>query len=182
MELRRWLSPSPSSQRSDTSMLIEKALQKMREAAAGQTGAHQILPVTQEPQRRVAREARVNPNIPKPQFPQVSIDASVAQNRRVLLPELVNLDGAQHRAEAAYRMLRTRLLQQMRNNRWTSLAFTSPGPGEGKSLTALNLALSIARDKSFDVFLLDLDMRNPSILAYLGGRPRSEVTQYFAGE
>jgi Mrp family chromosome partitioning ATPase len=46
----------------------------------------------------------------------------------------------------------------------------------------LNLALSMARDKSTEVFLIDLDMRNPSICNYLGIRPPRDITSYFAGE
>ena len=36
------------------------------------------------------------------------------------------------------------------------IGITSPGPGEGKSLTAVNLAISIVREKQHPVFLLDL--------------------------
>lgn len=80
-----------------------------------------------------------------------------------------------------YRMLRARVLQRCRDNAWSTLAVTSPGPGEGKSVSTLNLAFSIAREGNYDVFLLDLDLRNPSICRYLGLRPRVEVADFFAG-
>jgi Mrp family chromosome partitioning ATPase len=79
-------------------------------------------------------------------------------------------------------MLRARLLQRLRNNGWRSLAITSPGAGEGKSVTAMNLALNMARDKNNDVFLIDLDFRNPSICRFLDVLPPRELTSYFAGE
>src|SRR5688572_12668899 len=106
-------------------MLIEKALQKMREAAASRTGKHPVLPG--EPERRPAREARPKVQAVKPTFPRLEIDPHVAQNNRVLIGSLRKISGRDTQAEAAYRMLRTRLLQQMRTNHWTSLAFTSPG-------------------------------------------------------
>src|SRR3972149_2379408 len=45
----------------------------------------------------------------------------------------------------AYKVLRTRVWQQMRGNGWSTLAVTSANPGEGKTLTAINLAISLSR-------------------------------------
>jgi len=45
----------------------------------------------------------------------------------------------------AYKMLRTQVLQRFKEHDWNVLAVTSPGAGEGKTLTAINLAISIAR-------------------------------------
>ncbi|MEO0973758.1 MAG: CpsD/CapB family tyrosine-protein kinase [Pseudomonadota bacterium] len=71
-------------------------------------------------------------------------------------------------AADAFRMLRTRVLQLMRAHRWNSLAVTSPGPGEGKSVTALNLAISLSREVNHTVLLVDLDLRTPSVHRLLG--------------
>src|SRR5208282_1458097 len=40
-----------------------------------------------------------------------------------------------------FRMLRTQILMQMRQNAWQTLAVTSPNRGAGKSTVALNLAM-----------------------------------------
>src|SRR3990172_1538446 len=69
---------------------------------------------------------------------------------------------------AAYKMLRTQVLQRMVAKNWNALAITSPGPGQGKTLTAINLAISLAREVHHTVLLVDLDMRRPSIHRYLG--------------
>ena len=71
-------------------------------------------------------------------------------------------------AEGAYRMLRTRVLRQMRTNNWRRLGITAARPGEGKSLTAINLAIAIAAERSQPVVLVDLDLRRPRIHRYLG--------------
>ena len=46
----------------------------------------------------------------------------------------------------AYKMLRTQVMQRMAARGWNALAVTSPAPGDGKSLTAINLAISLARE------------------------------------
>lgn len=75
-------------------------------------------------------------------------------------------------ASASYKMLRTRVLQRMRPNAWRTLAVTSAGPGEGKSLTSINLAIQLARHARTSVVLVDLDLRNPSLHHRLGIEPR----------
>ena len=71
-------------------------------------------------------------------------------------------------AIAAYSVLRTRVLQRMRNNGWHTLLVTSPGAGEGKTLTALNLAVSLSRDVNQSVMLVDLDLRRFTVAKYFG--------------
>ena len=44
----------------------------------------------------------------------------------------------------------------------------SPHPGEGKTYTAVNLALSIAAEKDSEVLLVDADFAKPSVLTTLG--------------
>ncbi len=85
-------------------------------------------------------------------------------------------------ADASYRMLRTRILHRVRSNRWTTSVVTSPSQGDGKSLTALNLALSIAREGNSNVFLLDLDMRNPTLCNNLGVVPPVDMNDYLAAD
>ncbi len=71
-------------------------------------------------------------------------------------------------AAMSYKMLRTRVLQRMRANGWTTLAVTGTCPDEGKTLTAVNLSFSMARDVNASVVLVDLDLRQPSIYRTLG--------------
>jgi Mrp family chromosome partitioning ATPase len=71
------------------------------------------------------------------------------------------------RAES-YRQLRTQLLHKLRENNWHTLAVTSPNAHAGKTLTALNLAISLSMEVNQTVLLVELDLRNPSILDKLG--------------
>lgn len=65
-----------------------------------------------------------------------------------------------------YGVMRTHAMQRMRANDWRSLVVTSPKEGAGKTLTAVNLAISMARDTNHTVLLVDLDLRRPGVLRY----------------
>ena len=109
-------------------------------------------------------------------YPTLAIDQAHVQDHRV-----VGFGGVSPNALSAYRMIRTRLLQSMRTNHWRSIAVSSAGMGEGKSLTSINLALSLSREGNQNVFLIDLDMRRPTISRYLGVYPKRGVQDFFDG-
>ncbi|WP_078085474.1 CpsD/CapB family tyrosine-protein kinase [Microbulbifer mangrovi] len=64
--------------------------------------------------------------------------------------------------------LRTHVLNRMSLKGWRTLAIVSPAPGAGKSVVAINLAMSIAQLPTRRALLVDLDLRCPSVLRYLG--------------
>lgn len=72
----------------------------------------------------------------------------------------------------AYKVLRTRVLQKMRERGWNSLAVTSPNAGSGKTVAAINLALALASEVDQNVLLVDANLRNPSIHRYFGLSPK----------
>jgi protein-tyrosine kinase len=65
-------------------------------------------------------------------------------------------------------LLRTHVLQKMKENGWRTLAITSPTPEAGKTVIAINLAMSIAQQTNMTAMLVDFDLRRPKIGAYLG--------------
>ena len=67
-----------------------------------------------------------------------------------------------------YRLLRTRTIQLMKPRDWTILGITSAGPQAGKSLTAMNLAITMARSPEQRVVLVDADLRKPTIATDMG--------------
>lgn len=69
---------------------------------------------------------------------------------------------------AAYKMLRTQVMQRMAAKGWNALAITSPTEQDGKTLTAVNLAISLARELHKTVLLVDMDLRNPCVGKYFG--------------
>lgn len=85
-------------------------------------------------------------------------------------------------AIAAYKVLRTRVLQRLRSNGWNNFIVTAADAGEGKTLTASNLAMSISRDVNQSVFLVDLDLQRPSIAKYFGLDVTLGIGEYLKGE
>lgn len=71
-------------------------------------------------------------------------------------------------AHGAFDVLRSRLLGALAEKGWTRVGITSPTKGCGKSFTALNLAVSLARYESRRTVLLDMDMRLPTLARTLG--------------
>lgn len=90
-----------------------------------------------------------------------------------------------HRATTAegryYDVLRTQVLQEMDKNGWQFLAITSPTSGCGKSVTACNLAMSIARMPEHSAILIDMDMHKPSVASYLGLDSRHGILDVLEG-
>ncbi len=63
----------------------------------------------------------------------------------------------------AFRVLRTSVLSSVGvDQRLKSVAVTSVGPGEGKTLTSVNLAISFAH-KGMSIVLVDCDVRRPRV-------------------
>jgi capsular exopolysaccharide synthesis family protein len=81
-------------------------------------------------------------------------------------------------AVAPYRVLRTKVLQHMAAKNWSTLAITSPRGNEGKTVTAVNLAISIAREINYTVLLVDLDLRRPSVHRYMGLDPTHGIVDH----
>ncbi len=101
---------------------------------------------------------------------------SKAMERNKILPAIDDRG-----AVTAYKMLRTRVLQRLRSNGWQSLIVTGAGPGEGKTLTACNLAVSVAGDVNQAVALVDLDLQRPSLASYFGLDVRASIGDYLLG-
>jgi len=106
----------------------------------------------------------------------VDVSQSVLEKNRLVAA----LAG--HELTDAYRILRTRVLQSMNKNDWHTLAITSPASGAGKTLTAINLSISLAREVNRTVLLVDFDLRRPSVHSYFGYDPEYGLSDYLFGD
>lgn len=97
------------------------------------------------------------------------VDADHLRRERVLPPQLQTPPGPQGTAALqAYKILRTQVLQRMDAHHWNTLAVMSPMSGDGKTLTAINLAITIAADPGRSAVLVDFDLRRPTIAQRFG--------------
>ncbi len=67
-----------------------------------------------------------------------------------------------------YTQLRAQVLQRTRQKAWKTIMITSPGPQTGKTVTAINLALSLAKTCEDTVLLVDCDLKNQTVCRYMG--------------
>ena len=78
----------------------------------------------------------------------------------------------------AYKMLRTQVVQQFRQQGWTALGVTSPTAHAGKTLTAVNLSLALAMDLTHTVLLVDADLHRPRVHEAFGLTDGPGLTEY----
>lgn len=85
------------------------------------------------------------------------------------------------RVAESFRQLRTNLQFLNLDNPARSIVVTSPLPGEGKTTTALNVAMALA-EAHVAVLLIDADLRRPSIANITGLEGTAGLTTLLAGE
>jgi len=108
-------------------------------------------------------------------LPSINPDEECLEKNRIVAAQA---DSPQR---AVYKVLRTRVLQRLRASEWNVIGVSGTGPGEGKTVTAINLAYSLAQDVNHHVVLVDLDLRRPSLHTYLGIEPNRDLSDYLSG-
>jgi len=83
------------------------------------------------------------------------------------LPRLVTIDEPRSPAAEAYRTLRTNLLAACKSAKVRTILVTSSRQGEGKTTTAVNLAVALAQ-VGRSVVLISADLRYPRVHSLLG--------------
>jgi Mrp family chromosome partitioning ATPase len=73
-------------------------------------------------------------------------------------------------------------LQRLQQRGWNTLAVLSPGPDEGKTFTAINLAIAIAAQPDSTALLVDLDLRFPRHYRRLGFLPKVGIEDCLRGD
>lgn len=81
-----------------------------------------------------------------------------------------------------YSLLRTQILQKTRETGLNTIMITSVGRNEGKTTTALNLAVSMARDVGQTSLVVDLDLRDPDLGGYLGFESEKGISDFLLAD
>ena len=112
--------------------------------------------------------------------PRVKTDGKFIKNNSDI-DKIVEKDSASLASEA-YRSIRTSLLFSLdQSDSAKSIVITSSVPREGKTLTAVNLAMMIANSGE-KVLLVDADMRKPRVHTIFGIENKSGLSQFLTGD
>ena len=109
-------------------------------------------------------------------FRKASVDVR-AMERQCVLPAVSDVAALR-----AFKILRTRVLRRLDMHKWNSIAVSGMSVGEGKTMTAINLALALSQDVNTLVFLVDLDLQRPQIANYLGMSFEKGLSDYLLGK
>ncbi|NOZ81314.1 MAG: polysaccharide biosynthesis tyrosine autokinase [DPANN group archaeon] len=108
---------------------------------------------------------------------EISIDKTSAHECIVSLTEPKSMAAEQ------YRQLRARILKAFdKVSPVDTIMITSSDRKEGKTVTAINLAVIMASVADYPVVLVDADLRNPSMHLYLGIEPKYGLRDYLTGD
>jgi capsular exopolysaccharide synthesis family protein len=150
---------------------IKLAIERARAQAATVPGRAVIVPRATELRQpsRAVHDARAHVDM-------LRLDpAHLERNRIVTLHQTNPL-------RQSFDLLRTQVLQKMAEKGWRTVAITSPSMHSGKTVVAINLALSIAHHPSKSALLVDFDLRRPTVASYLGLPAGTSLNEVLAGE
>ena len=154
---------------------IQEAIEKARRERQGNIGSAQE-PATSDllPESQPAEEVSQSVLPTASTDGQGSVRVKYSQTRTVKLDDEALKDRrivagfAHDKRSEPYRQLRGQILNKFRQNNWQTLAITSPNSGGGRTLTAMNLAISLSLEVNQTVLLVDLDLRQPGVAGCIG--------------
>lgn len=158
--------------------LVELALKKMHEATRGGTSAAAPAPAPAKRPVPVAAEAAPKPSSHRridtpeneqPAGPVVQIDQNALRAAGLIPPEHQRrsiADQFRHIKRPLVAAAIGRGAQKL--DRGQLIMTASAMPGEGKTFTSINLALSMANEKDVSILLVDADVAKPHISRTLG--------------
>lgn len=117
---------------------------------------------------------------PAPAAPPVEEESSAAPTTQID-HRLVAAFAPQSLPAEQFRSLRTRISRAENGRALRALLVTSPAKGDGKSLTAANLALTMAQEYQQRVLLLDADLRRPTLHQMFGINEAPGLTDVLMG-
>jgi exopolysaccharide/PEP-CTERM locus tyrosine autokinase len=77
-----------------------------------------------------------------------------------------------------YRRLKSMLIRETKSDFLNTMMVTSAVEGEGKTLTSINIAVTMAQEIDHNILLIDADLRKPMICEYLGIEYKYGLSDY----
>ena len=113
--------------------------------------------------------------------PEIAVESDVRTVRARLDRALVAAIAPSAATAEQYRALRTRMMHADHDVPVAALLVTSPGRGEGKSITAANLALTMSQDLQSRICIVDADLRHSSLHRLFGISETPGLADVLAG-
>ncbi len=107
---------------------------------------------------------------------QYNLDPEVLKQRRVVAQQKYSPEAS------IFKMLRTKILQKLRDNNWNSFAITAPAQGAGKSMIAVNLAIAMAMESNQTILLVDMDLKYPKVHWYFDMQINAGLKDYLLSD
>jgi len=149
---------------------IEKALNKAR------LSRQSLISPKPERQREVAKESPLVKTIKYTKTKTIEVDPGVLTEKKVIATPYVYAHAAEE-----YKLLKAQVLKKAREKGWQTIMLTSVGKGEGKTLTAINLALAISEEVNETSLLVEADLREPNMQRFFGFRGEPGLSDYLLG-
>jgi protein-tyrosine kinase len=146
---------------------IEKALEKAKKERAGI-----------EVKEKVKDEVK-DITYKKPVYQRTRV---VPLNENILLENKILNQSNNSVVTDRYNLLRTQIFERTKDSGMNSILVTSVTKGEGKTLTSINLAISIAKGLNQTVLLVDADLRSPTVYKLLGLKIGSGLSDYLLND
>jgi len=145
---------------------IKQAIEKAKKQQIDQAGqAAQMQPINEIEKNALHVAEHVQNELLSVKYQQTRV---VKLNEKQLEENRIFAFNKNDPLSLAFDVLRTQILQKMDEQGWRTLAITSPTPAVGKTVIAINLAMSIAQKTDRSAILVDFDLRQPRIGSYLG--------------
>lgn len=110
-----------------------------------------------------------------PEFPVWRIEPERVE------PRLVSITLPSSGYCEEYRNLRTQILHRSQRKKLQSIVVASINPGEGKTITAINLSWLLAQTDGVRCLIIDADLRMPSLTDYLGIETEQGLSDVLSG-
>ena len=81
-----------------------------------------------------------------------------------------------------YKILRTQIQHRTKEKGWRTIMITSVNPGEGKTLTSINLSITFAKEFNQTVLLVDSDLMRQNVHKYLGYPSEKGLIDYLVND
>jgi len=168
--------------------IIEKAIEKMNKKSTVEASVEKHLSASR-PEATAPRQSQVKEQVSRQATPahertltetkntvakSIKLDFNILRNAGMVVP-----DNTRSRIADEYRLIKRPLIMNAFAQGATivehanMIMVTSSVPGEGKTFSAVNLAMSIALERDKHVLLVDADVARPSVskLLHLGKNP-----------